>query len=53
MAVQRAASGTAVQNRAMEVLPRTPAHVPGCLAVAASLPEWFGYPGALEGSPRH
>jgi len=26
-----------------------PAHVDGCLAVISSLPEWFGYPGALEG----
>ena len=29
-----------------------PEHWSGCLAVAESLPEWFGYPDALEGIAR-
>jgi GNAT superfamily N-acetyltransferase len=36
----------------VEVLPLAPEHVADCLAVAASLPEWFGYPNALEGIER-
>lgn len=34
------------------MLPLAPGHLTGCLAVAASLPEWFGYPHALEGIER-
>jgi ribosomal protein S18 acetylase RimI-like enzyme len=33
----------------MELLALAPNHVEGCLDVIRSLPEWFGYPGALEG----
>jgi ribosomal protein S18 acetylase RimI-like enzyme len=33
----------------MVIVDLVPAHLEGCVAVAASLPNWFGYPGALEG----
>jgi ribosomal protein S18 acetylase RimI-like enzyme len=33
----------------MEIVDLAAQHAEGCLAVAASLPQWFGYPGALEG----
>jgi N-acetylglutamate synthase-like GNAT family acetyltransferase len=31
------------------LLELAPSHAEGCLDVIRSLPEWFGYPGALEG----
>jgi N-acetylglutamate synthase-like GNAT family acetyltransferase len=33
----------------MDITPLSLEHVAGCLVVAESLPEWFGYPGALQG----
>jgi ribosomal protein S18 acetylase RimI-like enzyme len=33
----------------MELAEIRPEHHEGCLEVISSLPEWFGYPGALEG----